>query len=141
MATTCDMPCQPSTEKVVRGFAHSSPDGHMLLAGRDDPLQPQGAATTPGILQAAACAQPALVLWVEGLDLLCTQVIPGPGLFHLQDRVNWAGWGAGRRDPPAQPTPAQLEPNDHPTPTFPSRNLLVPMPRLKEVARGSVQTL
>ena len=40
--------------------------------------------------------------------------------------------------PPAQPPP---EPGRHPTPTFPARNRLVPMPRLKEVARGSVQML
>lgn len=55
----------------------------MLLAGGDGPLHPQGAAPTPGILQTAAGAQPALALWVEGLDLLHAQVIPGPSLFLL----------------------------------------------------------
>lgn len=74
--------CQPSTGE---GSLYS-PDSHALLAGGNGALQLQGAAPTPGILQAAAGTQHALLLRVQWLDVLRTQVVPGPRLFILQHR-------------------------------------------------------
>lgn len=98
------MPCQHSASHGGGRLASNSPDGHTLLAGRDGALHPQGAAPTPGVLQAAAGAQPAPALRIEGLDLLGAQVVPRPGLFLLQDGECWAA-GSQEQDllPPPSP--------------------------------------
>lgn len=98
------MPCQHSASHGGGKLAPNSPDGHALLAGRDGALHPQGAAPTPGILQAAAGTQLAPALWIEGLDLLGAQVVPWPGLFLLQDRKHWAA-GSREQDPVSTPSP------------------------------------
>lgn len=132
--------CQTSAEEGAKGFApthqtatRSSPGGMVPCSCRELPPH-----------QASCRQQLVLSLpWSSGYSgwMSCAlRSYQGPdSSSYSTGRAELGELRVG--DSPAKPSPVQPEQSCHPAPTFPSRNVLVPMPRLKEVARGSVQML